>query len=130
MKKLIVTVFAICAIAHVSQAQPPKMVKTPAMEKAITGKGIKESRDKKYADAFKAANLNADEQTKARAILDQSYRSMKAVKANASLSAAEKTVKLKALSREKNSQLKSALSTKYKAFKQAMKVENHEARGY
>lgn len=130
MKKLIVTVFAICAIAHVSQAQPPKMVKTPSMEKAITGKGIKESRDKKYADAFKAANLNADEQTKARAILDQSYRSMKAVKANASLSAAEKTVKLKALSREKNSQLKSALSTKYKAFKQAMKVENHEARGY
>ena len=130
MKKLIVTVFAICAIAQVSQAQPPKMVKSPASEKTITGKGIKESREKKYADAFKAANLSADEQAKAKAILDQSYTSMKAVKANASLSAAEKTVKLKALSRDKNSQLKSALTTKYKAFKKAMKVENREARGY
>ena len=129
MKKLLVTVFALGAIATVSHAQTTKMAQSPKMEKAMTSKGTKESRDAKYADAFKAANLSADEQSKAKSILDESHASMKAVKTNATMSAAEKDSKLKELSRDKNTKLKAALGAKYKAFKAAMKIENQEAKG-
>lgn len=129
MKKLFVTVFALGAIATVTNAQTTKMAQSPKMEKAMASKGTKESRDAKYADAFKAANLSADEQSKAKAILDESHTSMKAVKANAAMSAAEKATKMKELSKDKNTKMKAALGAKYKAYKMAMRVENKEARG-
>ena len=129
MKKLFVTVFALCAIATATNAQTTKMAQVPKMEKAMTSKGTKESRETKFADAFKAANLNADEQSKAKAILEESHTNMKAVKTNATMSAAEKVAKFKELSKDKNTKMKAALGAKYKAFKEAMKAENREAKG-
>ena len=172
MKKLFVSMFAICAVATVAHAQDPKMenehkqvketkmekhpkmlndpkmvneqgketkfekhpamLNDPKMEKMTKQEQAakKESREQKWADAFKSAGLNEGEIAKAKSIRDENAASKKALKADTKLSEDEKKIKKDELSKDLNSKLKAALGeAKYKALKHGLKSENQEEKG-
>jgi hypothetical protein len=125
MKKVFVTMFAVVTVGTVSNAQEAKLDAPKKMEAApMQPKISKEQKEAQLAEAFKTAGLTADEQTKARQVLDEANAKSKEVKSDAKLSDEEKKAKSKEVSDTKNAKLKEALGeAKFKALQQALKAQ-------
>lgn len=127
MKKTLLTVLSIVAITTFSQAQevaapqPAKLTK----EQKEAAKAKKEA---ELAEAFKSAGLTADEEKKAREVLDAIGEKSKAIKIDATLSEDARKAKLDELNKEKNDKLKEVMGeTKFKAYQQAKKKQKEAA---
>lgn len=119
MKRLFVTVFAICSIATVSQAQPPNTV----APQSKTAK--KEMKEAQWNELCKKAGLDEGEIAKTKVIRDDSYKQQKALKADTKLTADELKAKKKLLHDDIDAKYKAALGdVKYKAFKKALNESN------
>jgi len=103
MKKVFVTMFAVVTVATVSTAQEAKHDAPKKMEAApMQPKLSKEQKEAQLVEAFKTAGLTAEEQSKARQVLDEANAKGKEVKADAKLTDDEKKAKNKEISDTKN----------------------------
>ena len=132
MKKIFISMLvAISLFATASAQTPSTSADVSADKKAMTKADKEAAKVKKEADlteAFAKAGATADEQKKARAVLDASNDQTKPIKADATLSEDEKKEKLDAIYKERNEQLKTILGNeKYKAFKAAQKAQKEAA---
>ena len=131
MKHLLTTIIAVGFAFTGIQAQEKEAVKAP-QEKTMSKEDKAAAKAKKESDlleAFKTAGVTDEEQQKVRAIMEESSAFGKALKADASLSEEEKTVKSKEYGKAKDARLKELLGAeKYKAFKDVQKTQKEAAK--
>jgi len=132
MKKILVSMLVTTSLFATAQAQTTSAASTAATEKKQMTKEEKQAaKAKKEADlaeAFAKAGVPADQQEKAKDMLNASNEKAKEIKASAS-SDEEKKVKLDAVYKERNEQLKTILGDeKYKIFKDTQKAQKEAAK--
>ena len=133
MKKIFLSFLVFAALSATAQEQitTAEVTGVAPVAKSATKADKDAAKVKKEADlmeAFTKAKLSADEQKKARAVLDDSNEKTKPIKADASLSEDDKKEKLDAIYAERNEQLKTVMGNdKYKAFKATQKAQKEAA---
>lgn len=132
MKKILIASLVFVSLSAATQAQVTTAANdvTPATKNQgqADKDAAKVKKEAALTAAFAKAGLTAEEQMKARAVLDDANVKTKPIKADASLSDADKKEKLDAIYAERNEQLKNVLGDeKYKAFKAAQKAQKEAA---
>ncbi len=130
MKALLIATVLTAAVFTSANAQ--EAVNDLPAAKATMTKADKEAvKAKKEADlveAFTKAGLTTDEQTKCRAILDESNEKTKPIKANPDDTEAGKKEKLDVIYKDRNDALKAVMGdAKYKIFKATQKAQKEAA---
>ena len=133
MKKLFVSMLAMADITTATNAQETKIEKSkPAQEKKVSKEEKDAMKAKKEADlveAFKSADFTAEQQTKAREIMDEAAKKGKELKANTTLTEEERKAKNKEISDAKNAKLKELVGeAKFKAFQRVQKMQKEAAK--
>jgi len=132
MKKIFVSLLVAVSVFGTAHAQTATATTDVAADKKTMSKAEKEAaKAKKEADlmeAFTKAGLTAAEQTKVRALLDESNEKTKPIKADASLSEDAKKEQLDVIYKDRNEQLKGIMGNdKYKIFKATQKAQKEAA---
>lgn len=133
MKTILLATLLATAVFNTASAQTAVAAETPATAAAKTmTKAEKEAaKAKKEADlleAFTKAGVTADEQLKYKAAVDASNEKTKPIKADASLSDADKKTKVDAIGKERNDNIKALFGeAKYKLFKATQKAQKEAA---
>ncbi|MBS4042457.1 MAG: hypothetical protein KGZ59_01445 [Chitinophagaceae bacterium] len=121
MKKIFLGLICLISLTTITNAQ------VNSTKKELTKEQQESMAAKKEADLielFKRADLNEEQQAKSRAAMTDYHNQALATKADASLSAEEKTTKIKLLSEEKENKLKEIMGEfQYKAFETARKAQ-------
>jgi hypothetical protein len=126
MKQLVTTIFAVCLSFTATLAQEKKTDKV-SQEKTISSQDKAAAKAKKEADlqeAFKKAELTADEQEKMRTIMEESSAYSKSLKSDTSLSEEQVKAKSAEYGKAKNARIKELLGeAKYNSLRQIQKAQ-------
>lgn len=130
MKHLLTTLFAVFITFTAANAQENKSA-TAQQEKTLTKEEKEAAKAKKEAnlqEAFKAADLTAEEQQMVRTSLEARSAYKKSLKADTSLSEEDFNAKYKEFSKSEDEKYKAAFGeAKYKTFKATQKAQKEAA---
>ncbi len=127
MKKILIAALLTAGVFNAATAQTAVATDVKTMTKAEKD-AAKAKKEADLMDAFTKAGLTADEQLKYRAAMDAGNEKTKPIKADATLTDADKKEKVDAIYKERNENLKTILGeTKYKALKAVQKAQREAA---
>ncbi len=127
IKKFLLAVVFTASVFTAANAQVMATTETKTMTKEEKA-AAKAKKEAELNEAFTTAGLTSEEQLKCRAALDESNEKSKAIRADAALTADDKKVKLDAVNKERNDNMKTIMGdAKYKIFKATQKAQKEVA---
>ena len=127
MKKILIAALFTAGFFNAADAQTALTPEMKIMTKAEKA-AAKAKKEGDLVEAFTKAALTADEQVKYRAAMDAGNEKTKPIKADATLSDADKKEKVDAIYKERNDNLKTILGeAKYKPLKAVQKAQREAA---